>query len=145
MRKIIIIFAFILFTLLPAVAVKKVEANAINVAVMLTEQLDSDGIASTCEYYGYQRQPSQDGYDVYKHPNGSIIRYTFTTAENGKEYPIIEVKSKGTQKDKDELLQGLNFQKSGSSYERKAIGHQTQCSSSSQGFLCFSNHPKEKK
>lgn len=61
MRKIILIFSFILFTLLSAGAVKKVVANAINVAVMLTEQVDADGIASTCEYYGYERQPSQDG------------------------------------------------------------------------------------
>lgn len=114
MRKEILILTLLLFlNILPIHAVKKVEANAINVAVMLTEQVDSDGIASTCEYYGYERQPSQDGYDVYKHPNGSIIRYTFTTAENGNEYPTIEVKSKGTQKDKDKLLKGLNFQKNG--------------------------------
>lgn len=144
MKKLTLIHALLLLTILPIHAVRKVEANAINVAVMLTEQVDTDAIASTCEYYGYERQPSQDGYNVYKHPNGSIIRYTFTTAENGKEYPTIEVKSKGNQKDNDELLQGLNFQKSGNSYERKSIGHRTRCTSSSQGSLCFSNYPKIK-
>ncbi|MDE6742074.1 MAG: hypothetical protein K2J58_07065 [Muribaculaceae bacterium] len=124
--------------------VKKIEANPINVAVMLTEQLDSASIAATCEYYGYINQPSQDGYVTFKHPNGSIIRYSFTIADNGKQYPTIEVKSKGTQKEKDQRLQELNFNKNGNTYERRSIGYTTRCTSAPQGFLRLSNHPKEK-
>ena len=144
MKKITLLLSLLLFTLLPTHAVKKVEANAINVAVMLTEQPDSAGIASTCEYYGYVSQPKQDGYNVYKHPNGSIIRYTFTTEEDGKSYPTIEVKSKDSQKGKEEILQELNFKKNVNGYERRALGHHTTCSTS-QGFLRFINHPKSKK
>ena len=120
-KKITLLLSLLLFTLLPTHAVKKVEANAINVAVMLTEQPDSAGIASTCEYYGYVSQPKQDCYNVYKHPNGSIIRYTFTTAEDGKSYPTVEVKSKASQKGKEEILQGVNFKKEGKGYERRAL------------------------
>ena len=145
MKKTILLLFLLLFTLLPAQAVRKVEANPINVAVILTEQPDSASIASTCEYYGYVNQPSQDGYTVYQHPKGSTIRYKYTVAENGKSYPTIEVKSKYSQKDKEQLLQQLNFRKNGNTYERKAIGHHTRCSSAPQGYLRFSNHPKPKK
>lgn len=124
--------------------VKKIEANPINVAVMLTEQLDSADMAATCEYYGYINQPSQDGYVTFKHPNGSIIRYNFAIADNGKQYPTVEVKSKGTQKEKDKLLQELNFKKNGNVTERRSIGFITRCTTAPQGYLRLSNHPKEK-
>ena len=124
--------------------IKKFNPNPINVAVLLTEQLDSASMASTCEYYGYINQPSQDRYVTFKHPNGSIIRYNFTIADNGKLYPTVEVKSKGTQKDKDQRLQELNFKKNGNTYERRSIGYITRCASAPQDFLRLSNHPKEK-
>ena len=150
MRKLTLILTLLFFTLLPLSAeskfevmpVKKIEANPINVAVMLTEQLDSASTAATCEYYGYINQPSQGDFTVFKHPNGSIIRYNFTTADNGKQYPTIEVKSKGTQKDKDKILESLNFMKNGNSYERKSIGYHTLCSSAPNGYLRLSNHSK---
>ena len=145
MKKTILLLILLLFTLLPAQAVRKVDANPINVAVILTEQPDSASIASTCEYYGYVSQPSQDGYTVYQPPKGSTIRYKYTVAENGKSYPTIEVKSKFSQNERNEILRNLNFQKKGDTYERKAIGHQTRCSSAPQGYLRFSNHPKPKK
>lgn len=124
--------------------VKKIEANPINVAVMLTEQLDSASTAATCEYYGYVNQPSQDGFSVFKHPNGSIIRFTFTTADNGKQYPTVEVKSKGTQKENDKILESLNFKKNGNVSERRSIGFTTQCATASQGFIRLQAIPKSK-
>lgn len=127
---------------LPASAVKKFDVNPINLAVILTEQPDSARIADVCEYYGYINQPSQDGYEVYLHPNGSIIRYMYIDGEDGKRYPTIEVKSNTTKKEKDHILKQLNFKQRGSSYERTSIGYQTRCSSATGGYLRFSNHPK---
>ena len=124
--------------------VKKIEANPINVAVMLTEQLDSAAAAATCQYYGYVNQPSQDGMTVYKHPNGSIIRYSFTIADNGKQYPTVEVKTKGTQKEKDKILESLNFKKNGNVNERRSIGFITHCTSAPQDFLRLKTIPKSK-
>lgn len=124
--------------------VKKIEENPINVAVMLTEQLDSARVAATCEYYCYIYQSSQDGFSVYKHPNGSVIRFNITTADNGKKYPTVEVKSKGTQKEKDKILKTLNFKKNGNVTERRPIGFTTQCSTASQGFIRLKANPKTK-
>ena len=148
----ILILTLLFFTLLPASAennlevmpVKKIEANPINVAVMLTEQLDSASAAATCEYYGYVNQPSQGDFTVFKHPNGSIIRFNFTTADNGKKYPTVEVKSKEAQKDMDKNLKSLNFNNIGSLLERNSIGFTTQCASTSQGFLQLKSIPKAK-
>ena len=125
-------------------AANKHEANPINLAVILTEKNDSATIASVCEFYGYQPQPSKDGYTVYHHPNGSIVRYAFTPAEDGRQYATIEVKSKISSKEQDEILKGLRFQKTGNTYERPSITHLTHCSSS-QGYLRLTNRPKSKK
>ena len=127
------------------IPVKKIEASPITVAVMLTEQLDSTRAAATCEYYGYVKQPSQDGMAVYKHPNGSIIHYIFTIFVNGKQYPTVEVRSKGAQKEKDKILEGLNFKKNGNITERHSIGFTTQCSTTPQGFIRLEVTPKSKK
>ena len=144
MKKIILIFAIILFSILPSSAIKKIEANPINVAVMLTEELDPASLAKTCDFYGYQHQGNQDGYTVFKHQNGSIIRFKFVPDEDGKQYSTIEVSSKETQKDRDAILKGLNFQKSGNTYERRSIGHITRLTPSSHSFLRLTCHPKLK-
>ena len=124
--------------------IKKIEANPINVAVMLSERPDSTSIASTCEYYGYILESAQDGYTVYKHPKGSIIRFSFERADNGKEYSTIEVTSKVSQKEKDHILQELNFQKSGNAYERLSVGYMTRCTNGSRGSIIFQQRPKYK-
>ncbi|MDE5870854.1 MAG: hypothetical protein K2H22_02760 [Muribaculaceae bacterium] len=117
--------------------IKKIEANPINVAVMLSERPDSISIASTCEYYGYILQSPQDGYTVFKHPNGSVIRFTFKEADNGKKYFTIEVRSKDSQKEKDQILQNLNFQKSGNACVRRSVGYTTRCTNGPRGALIF--------
>ena len=151
MKKTILLLT-LLFYLLPAVAAgkfdihptKKIDANPINVAVMLTEQLDSANVIATCEYYGYVNQPSQDGFTVFRHPNGSVIRFKYTTADNGKKYPTVDVKSKGTQKENDKILESLNFRKNGNVIERKSIGFTTQCMSVPHGFLRLKPQPKDR-
>ena len=136
----------ILFSLLPTgAATLKIEANPINVAAILTELPSSTALASTCEYYGYIRQSPQDGYTVYKHPNGSVIRYSFNEADNGKSYSTVEVTSNISQKEKDQILQeNLNFQKTGNAYERRSVGYTTRCTNGRHGALIFQQRRKTK-
>ena len=135
----------ILFSLLPiGAATLKIEANPINVAAILTERPDSASFSSTCEYYGYIQQSPQDGYIVYEHPNGSVIRYSFNEADNGKSYSTVEVTSKVSQKEKDSILQELNFQKEGNAYERRSVGYTTRCTNGRHGALIFQQRRKTK-
>lgn len=121
---------------------KKIDANPINVAVTLVEKTDTAKIASTCEYYGYTRQLLQEGYNVFTHSNGSIIRYKLS--DKDQTYPIVEVKSKASPKEREQILKNLNFQKNGNAYERKSIGYITRCSFSSHGFLILTSQSKPK-
>ena len=135
----------------PAQAVRKIEANPINVAAILTEKLDSDDMAATLRYYGYalssESEPSLKTQDSrlkteYTHPNGSVIRYSFAKAENGETYPMIEVTGKASQKEKEEILKNLNFQKNGNAYECRSLNHLTRCTNGPRGSLIFQQQPK---
>ena len=137
MKKIILIFAIILFSILPSSAIKKIEANPINIAYMLAQDTDSASMAKTCEYYGYTRQSTQDGYTVFKHTNGSVIRYSLNKDSN---YPYVEVKSKSSSRDTDAILSDLGFQKQGNDYELKTgkfTRSKITCRHGSNGFLVF--------
>ena len=140
MRTLILTLALTLSTLLPAGAVKKIEANPINIAVMLTQEKDTASMASTCDYYGYVRQIPQDGYTVFRHANGSVIRYKYLDAD--QKYPTIEVKSKASQKEKEETLKHLNFQKNGNSFERRSVGYTTRCIFGPRNFIVLTNYSK---
>ena len=142
MKKYILTLFGIIFTLIPARAMNKNEANPINIAVLLTQETDTASMASTCDYYGYVRQIPSDGYTVFKHANGSIIRYKYIDSD--QKYPTIEVISKASQKEKDNTLQSLNFKKAGNSYERRSIGYTTKCTSGSHGSLILTRYPKSK-
>ncbi len=152
MKKIILLLTLLLLanysanadTKFDVLPIKKIEANPINIAVSLTERTDSATIASICEYYGYIIQPSQDGYTIFKHPNGSIIRYSFNNSDNRSKYPTIEVKCKASPKEKDQRLKNLNFQKSGNSYERRALNSTIKCTYGPRGFIVFSQFLKVK-
>ena len=136
----------LLFSLLPiGAATLKIEANPINVAAILTELPSFSALASTCEYYGYIQQSPQDGYIVYEHPNGSVIRYSFNEADNGKSYSTVEITSNISQKEKDQILQeNLNFQKVGNAYERRSVGYTTRCTNGHHGALIFQQRPNPK-
>lgn len=143
MKKIYIFSILSLFILLSfnARAVKKIEANPINIAVMLTQETDTARIASTCEYYGYARQHSQDDFTVFAHNKGSLIRYKFIT---GEKYPTIELRSNVSSKEKDRILKNLNFQKIGNAYELKTIGYIIHCLSRPHSTLIFTGQSKPK-
>ena len=125
---------------LPAGAVKKIDANPINVAFILSQETDSDEMSSTLEYYGYERQTSNDGYYVFKNPNGSVVKYTFKDATEAQPYPRVEVKSNRGSKDIDDTLESLSFKKEGNKYIRNTGQYaktETHCTNGSQGFLIF--------
>ncbi|MDE6479927.1 MAG: hypothetical protein K2L45_06615 [Muribaculaceae bacterium] len=119
------ILSLIFIASLPAVAANKAEGNPINIAVSLTQKEDTTSMASTCEYYGYVRQQPQDGYTVYTHPNGSKIRYKYSDADLRNSN--IEVTTKSTAKEKDNILTELRFEKNGNVYERKYTGFIVRC------------------
>lgn len=94
-----IVLSLLFIHRLSAQSLKNVEGNPINVAVSLMHRQDTVTMSSICNYYGYTRQPSQDGYTVFTHPNGSNIRYKYT--EPNQQFPTIEVTSKIATKEKN--------------------------------------------
>lgn len=139
MKKYFLPIIVIILSILPVGAIKKIEANPINIAVMLTQEIDTAKIASTCEYYGYERQLPKDGYTIFTHANGSQIRFKHP---EGEKYPTIEVKSKVSNKEKYKILKNLDFQKSGNAYERKSIGYITRCTNGKSGYLVLTNQKR---
>ena len=145
MKNIIILIGFLTFVLFPAQAVKKFEADPINIAAVIVEKSDSSMIASTLDFYGYTFQTEEDDYIVMKHPNGDEIRYSFSTLES--KYPIVEVKAKGTRKSIDKRLNELDFDKSGNGYEKIRNLYskfKTQCNFGPRGTLIFRRSPNKK-
>ena len=153
MKHPLLILTLLLLAILPARAVKKIEANPINVAFILAQETDSAKIASICDYYGYQ--PSSDDSHSYKsasaslssgetntyhHPNGSILRISFRDATPDRPYPQVEVKSKQSSKNIDFTLTDLRFEKQSNGYQRNLgqhARHITTCKSAPRGFLLF--------
>ena len=119
MKQVLLTITLLILTLLPASAVKKFEANPINIATVIVEKTDSSQIASTCEYYGFSYDGTKDGYTVMKSTNGNEIRFTFKDNGTVQEYPTIIVKTKATHKEIDSRLKELDFEKNGSIYEIK--------------------------
>lgn len=117
-------------------SVKKVQANPINIAYILSQKSDTAKIISTLVYYGYIPQsPSSEGKGtLFIHPNGSQIRYEF---KDGDKYPTVEVRTKASAKEKAQILNDLNFKKTGNAYERKSPGSTVRCTSGSHNFLTF--------
>lgn len=116
MKHILLTITILLLTLIPAGAVKKFQPNPINVAAIIVEKTDSAKVASTCEYYGFKYQGVEDGYTVMKRPNGTEIKFTFNNNGTPQKYPTVVVKAKGTHKEIEEHLKGVNFEKEGNLY-----------------------------
>ena len=138
--KYILTLTLLLLTLLPASAVKKIEANPIYIAASLVEKTDSANVASILEYYGYNLQDSENGYCIMRHPNGSEIRFSFNENGHSKKYPTVTVKHNATHKDITERLKELDYEKSGNGYVRartKTSRYLTQCTTGRQSTLTF--------
>ena len=138
--KYILTLTLLIISILPASAIKKFDANPINIAAVMVEKTDSSQIASTCEYYGFTYQGVEDGYTVMKRTNGSEIKFTFKDNGTTQKYPVILVKTKEARKDIDIRLKELGYEKKGNSYEIKRNLYSryiTQCSFSSNNTLIF--------
>ncbi|MDE5998318.1 MAG: hypothetical protein K2G77_08940 [Muribaculaceae bacterium] len=142
------ILSLIFLLPLSAYAVKKIDANPINVAYILSQKTDPDAISSTLIYYGYTPQPkgnltpdtSKPETFVYTHPNGSVIKYTFKDISESHPCPYIEVKSNKGSNETIKVLENLAFKKKGSGYLRNIGKHaktETHCTHGSQGYLIF--------
>lgn len=118
MKSILLTLSILLLSQIPARAVRKIEAHPINIAVSIVENTDSAKLASFLEYYGYQPQGIENGYQIMKDANGNEIRYTFTQTTTTNPHPIVTVKTTDTYKLIDSRLKELRFKKSGNSYER---------------------------
>lgn len=115
MKQIFLTLNLLLLPLLTAGAVKKFNANPINLAITLVEKADSLKVASFLEYYGYTPKGTEDGYTIMKHPNGNELRFSFTDTQ----YPTIIVNSTDTRKAICLRLEGLYFERTDKGYEQK--------------------------
>lgn len=107
---------------------------------MLAQENDTAKMSKTCDYYGYTRAHSLDEYTIFKHSNGSIIRYKHQQEDL---YPTIEVHSKISEKEKEQILKSLNFQKHNKEYVRKSVGYTTKCINGKHGDLIFTCHTNQ--
>lgn len=132
MKKLLTLFFTIFLGLLHAENVKKLEMNAnpINVAVVIAEKGDSTKVASVLDYYGYTLQATVDGYHVMKDSKGNEIRYSYENTQSSQKYPTVIVTTKESPKEIDARLHNLQFKKVGNVYEHM-INHDkeyiTQC------------------
>ena len=140
MKQILFTLILIIIGLLPASAIKKFEANPINIATVMVSKTDSAQIASTCVYYGYSYDGVKDGYTVMKRTNGNEIKFTFKDNGTINKYPTIVVNTKQAHKEIDARLKELNFEKKGNTYEIKQNQYSrfiTQCSFGPHNTLIF--------
>ncbi|MDE6696180.1 MAG: hypothetical protein K2K25_04820 [Muribaculaceae bacterium] len=114
------LLSFIIIQALPAEAVKRITANPVNIASRLVIKQDSAKVASTLEYYGYTHQPSQEGYTVFKHSDGSVIRFAYQNQDSKQSYPTIQVHTNTTKPKIEKTLSDLDYKKAGNHYETAA-------------------------
>lgn len=129
----------------PAYPVKPQTANPINIASRLIMQSDSAKVASTLEYYGYSIQPSDNEYIVFKHPDGTIIRFTYPPADYKQNYHTVVVVSKVDKKEAEKRLKELDYKKVENGYESnssKYSTHITKCSFGSGKTITFQRQKK---
>ena len=144
MKQILLIFTLFLLSIIPSVAATlKFDVNPICVAARLAEQEDSVRIASICKYHGYEAQPSEDGYAVFKNSNSDIIRFTISEGDNGRKYPTIEVQTKIAMKEMEQIMQDIKYKNQGLSYERRLIDRIIRCTPTHNNIFQFITYPKK--
>lgn len=147
LKYIFVVLSLVIIPKLSAQTLKTVEANPINVAVSLMHRTDTASITKVLKYYGYLESPTPDTstpetYKIFTHPNGSTIRYNHTA--RNQPLPMVEVTSKVSAKEKDQILHNLKFEKNGNAYEQKSIGYSTRCTFGPQGILILTRVMKTK-
>ncbi len=124
---------------------KKIEANPINIAAVLIQANDTAAITSTLKYYGYLPStpltPDTSKPHTWTHPNNSTITYSLSDPATLKDLTI-EVTSHGSTKEKEQLLQSLNFKKVGNAYEQPSVGFLTRATFAPHNTLLLHRLPK---
>nr|MDE6697279.1 hypothetical protein [Muribaculaceae bacterium] len=137
---------FIILKELPAEAVKRMIVNPVNIASQLVLKQDSATVASTLEYYGYTIHPSQEGYTVFKHSDGSVIRFVYQNPDPKQSYPTIQVYTKSAKPQIEKVLSELNYKRVGNHYETttsKYSTYLTKCTFGPGKFLTFDRKKKQ--
>lgn len=160
------ILSLIFLLPIPAEAVKRMTANPVNIASRLVLKQDSATVASILEYYGYtavthtvpsadtatQSQTQQapltdtDGFAVFSHPDGSIIRFAYLNPDPKQAYPTIHVYTKSTKPQIEKILSELDYKKAGNHYEAtisKYSTYLTKCTFGPGKYLTFDRKKKQ--
>ncbi len=148
MKKLLTLFFTIFLGLLPMQAVMKINANPINVAVVIVEKCDSTNISEFLDYYGYTFQRTDEGYNVMTHPNGSEIRYSFKNTNPSEIHPTVIVTQDANLKETKDILSELKFNKEGDIYQRTISSYNhyiTLCEIGAGNKLTFQRIQKRKK
>lgn len=127
-RSIVIILAFFFLPMISAYAqMKRITGEPVNIGVLLVNQNSLDEMIETCEYYNMTPQAMDDnGYTVYKHPDGSTIRFKVSVQED-KTFPIVKITTKKKSKDIEKILTELRFKKTDNGYETSGRLVRTHC------------------
>ena len=129
MKKIFPLLFSILF-FLPAFAVKTINVNPVNLAVVIVEKSDSAKIQKEFAYYGYTNEGTKDGYTIMRSPNGIEICYSFQDNLPSEKFPTVVVTDEEDDKDLSQRLFDLNFKRKGNTYTKIATrddNHLIQC------------------
>ncbi|MDE6017823.1 MAG: hypothetical protein K2G85_03295 [Muribaculaceae bacterium] len=139
---IIYLLSIIVISSLPAGAVKTINVNPINLAVVIVEKTDSTKIQREFDYYGYTLHTIEDGFKVMKNPNGNEIRYCFDKISKSDYHSTVIVKPNESQSEIDAKLKDMHFKKRGDIYSRIASRDDRyiiQCTIGTSNTLLFKN------
>lgn len=147
MKKTIFLLVAVFYTMLASGAKKEtnptanpLNANPINVAVLIIEKGDSTKIVDLFDYYGYSLHDTTAGYKVMKDSRGNEIKYTFDDPLSAGKYPKVIVKTNEKRKEIDKRLKDLQFKKDGDIYEHminRDKKYITKCSFEKKNILVF--------
>ncbi|MDE6769425.1 MAG: hypothetical protein K2J78_06855 [Muribaculaceae bacterium] len=104
-------------------------ANPVSLGLLLIDQPSVEKMITTCRYYNLLEEPSQEGYNVFRHPNGTV--YQFKVDErNSQHFPIVKVTTKDSQKTLDNILTQSGYKKESGVYVKgtKFEHRRTKCS-----------------
>ena len=139
------IFMLFILSSLPAQAVRTMTANPINIASRLILYTDSAKVATALQYYGYMAQSRDNGYTVFAHPDGPIIRFMYPKTDSKENFPTVQIKTKIPKTEAEKILKDLDYKKTSTGYETtssKYSTHITSCSFDPNNTITFQRLPK---
>lgn len=104
-------------------------ANPVSLGLLLIDEPNVEKMITTCRYYNLSEEPIQEGYNVFRHPNGTV--YQFKVDErNSQHFPIVKVTTKDSQKTLDNILTQSGYKKESGIYVKgtKFEHRRTKCS-----------------